>query len=333
MASTIPTEACEPTISKTLPRDGLAVTACEMGTKYFVIAKEVALYLFNFADNSLIMLQERGNITWSLALHEDKNLLVTGGTEGVVRIWNIQTMSVIRSLKGHTATVRSLLIVDDTTLISGSRDSTICLWDLDSDATDPKLVLKGHAKTVRCLKVHGGVLVSAGYDGESRVWDIYTGQCLRVLKGHTGTLFALCFDGSRIVTGSLDSTIRVWDSRSGACLGVLSGHSGAVTRLFLQGDTLISADNAGKVKVWSLSNASGRTIAEEKDGSVISLAADGENILVGNTNGSVSLVPHGSGTSRTLVAGADAVWSVGFTPSNRPLAVYLKGGDTQLAIF
>lgn len=123
--------------------------------------------------------------------------------------------SVIRSLKGHTATVRSLLIVDDTTLISGSRDSTICIWDMDSDATDPKLVLKGHAKTVRCLKVHGGVLVSAGYDGESRVWDIYTGQCLRVLKGHTGTLFALCFDGSRIVTGSLDSTIRVWDSRSG----------------------------------------------------------------------------------------------------------------------
>lgn len=85
--------------------------------------------------------------------------------------------------------------------------------------------------------------------------------------------------------------------------------------------------------MWSLSNASGRTIAEEKAGSVISLAADGENILVGNTNGSVSLVPHESGTSRTLVAGADAVWSVGFKPSNRPLAVYLKGGDTQLAIF
>ncbi|KAE8338538.1 hypothetical protein BDV24DRAFT_166219 [Aspergillus arachidicola] len=333
MASNIPTEACEPTISKSFPRDGLAVTACEMGTKYFVIAKEVALYRFNFADNFLITLQERGNITWSLALREDKNLLITGGTEGVVRIWNIQTKSVIRSLKGHTATVRSLLIVDDTTLISGSRDSAICIWNLDSDATDPKLTLKGHTETVRCLKAHGGVLVSGGNDGEARVWDIQTGQCLHVLKGHTGTLYGLCFDGSRIVTGSLDSTIRVWDPRSGACLDVLSGHSGAVTRLSLQGDTLISADNVGTVKVWSLSRASGRTIAEEKDGSVISLVADGENILVGNTNGSVSLVHHESGASRTLVTRADAVWNVGFTPFKRPLAVYFKGGDTQLAIF
>ncbi|KAE8324711.1 WD40-repeat-containing domain protein [Aspergillus sergii] len=330
MASNIPTE---PIISKTFPRDGLAVTACEKGTKYLVIAKEVALYVFNFTDNSLITLQERGNITWSLALREDKNLLVTGGTEGVVWIWNIQTKSVDRSLKGHTATVRSLLIVDDTTLISGSRDSTICIWNLDSDATVPKLILKGHTKTVRYLKVHGGVLISGGYDGEARVWDIQTGQCLHVLKGHTGTLYGLCFDGSRIVTGSLDSTIRVWDPRSGACLGILSGHSGAVTRLSLQGDTLISADNVGTVKVWSLSNASGRTITEEKDGSVISLAADGENILIGNTNGSVSLVHHESGASTTFVAGADAVWNVGFTPSNRPLAVYLKGGDTQLAVF
>lgn len=91
MVSNIPTEACEPSISKTFPRDGLAVTACEMGTKYFVIAKEAALYLFNFTDNSLTALQENGNITWSLALREDKDLLVTGGTEGEVRIWNIQT--------------------------------------------------------------------------------------------------------------------------------------------------------------------------------------------------------------------------------------------------
>ena len=98
-------------------------------------------------------------------------------------------------------------------------------------------------------------------------------------------------------------------------------------------DTLISADTVGTVKAWSLTSASGRTIAEEREGSVISLAADGENILVGNTNGSAYLVRRDSGTSKTLVAGADAVWNVGFTPFNRPLAVYFKGGDTQLDIF
>lgn len=118
-------------------------------------------------------------------------------------------------MKGHTGTVRSLQVVNDTTLISGSRDSTICIWGMDSDEVDPKLVLKGHTETVRCLKVHGGLLVSGGNDGEARVWDIHTGQCLHVLKGHTGTLYDISYDGSRIVTGSLDSTIRVWDPHSG----------------------------------------------------------------------------------------------------------------------
>ncbi|KAE8407185.1 WD40-repeat-containing domain protein [Aspergillus pseudonomiae] len=333
MASSITTKACEPIVSKTFPRDGLAVTACEMGSNYFVVAKEAALYVFDFADKSLTTLQEKGNVTWCLALREDKNRLVTGGAEGEVLIWNIRTKSVTRLLKGHTSTVRSLQIVNDTTLISGSRDSTICIWDMDSDEVDPKLVLKGHTETVRCLKVHGGVLVSGGNDGEARVWVIHTGQCLHVLKGHTGTLYDISFDGSRIVTGSLDSTIRVWDPQSGACLGVLSGHSGAVTRLCLQVDTLISADTVGTVKAWSLTTASGRTIAEEREGSVISLAADGENILVGNTNGSAYLVRRDSGPRKTLVAGADAVWNVGFTPFNRPLAIYFKGGDTQLDIF
>lgn len=120
---------------------------------------------------------------------------------------------------------------------------------------------------------------------------------------------------------------------SRACLGVLSGHSGVVTRLILRDDTLLSADSAGLVKVWSLDNAPGRTISEEKGGSVISLVADEENTLIGNTNGTVYLVNHVSGATKSLVTGADAVWNVGFTPSNRPLSVYLKGGDTQLNIF
>ncbi|KAE8380082.1 WD40-repeat-containing domain protein [Aspergillus bertholletiae] len=326
-------KAREPTISKTFPRDGLSVTAGEIGARYVVIAKEATLYVVNLVDNSLHTLQEKGSPIWSLALHEDKNLFVTGATGGELQIWSLETKSVIRSLKGHTATVRSLQIVDDTTLISGGRDSTICIWDLDSDINEPRLVLKGHTETVRCLKVHGGVLVSEGNDGDARVWDIRTGQCLHVLKGHTGVLYALCFDGDRIVTGSLDSTIRVWDPQSGACLEVLSGHNGLITRLSLQGDTLISADSVGTVKMWCLSKASGRTLAEERDASVTSLVADGERIFFGNTNGSAYLVHPESGASETIVAGADAVWKVGFTSSNRPYMVYLKAGDTHMDIF
>lgn len=353
MAST-PTQGREPTISKTFLHDNTSVTTCEMTSDYLVIAKEFALYAFSFADKSLATLQKQGNVIWSLAsTADDDSLLVTGGMKGELRLWDMRTKSVTRSLKGHTATVRSIQIVNDgTMLISGSRDETICIWDLssESDVINPRLVLTGHTKTIRCLRVQDGLIVSGSYDWDARVFDVITGECLHVLKGHAGPLYKVDFDGTRIVTGSLDKDIRVWDPRSGfvfpcclsqlrtndpsrACLAVLSGHAGLVGHLHLQGDILISADNHGTVKEWSLTEGSGRTVAESEEGNaIISLAIDGETILFGNQN-SVHLVHRESGVREVLMIGADIVWHVGFTPSNRPLAVYVKGEDTHLDIF
>lgn len=95
MASSIPAQGREPTISKTLPADNKSVTTCKTTSDHLVVAKEGALYTFNFADHSLNTLQERGNTIWSLASRDDddddENLLVTGGTEGELRLWDVKT--------------------------------------------------------------------------------------------------------------------------------------------------------------------------------------------------------------------------------------------------
>lgn len=133
----------------------------------------------------------------------------------VVVTVSITVRSIIRSLRGHTATIRSLQLLNKTTLISGSRDTTICIWDLSSEANEPKLTLRGHTATVRCLQAHDGILVSGSYDSDARVWDVRTGECLHVLKGHAGVLYDVCFYGQQVITGSLDTDIRVWDPCSG----------------------------------------------------------------------------------------------------------------------
>jgi WD40 repeat protein len=44
------------------------------------------------------------------------------------------------------------------------------------------------------------------------MWDIATGQNLRIFSGHTAAVTSVTFtrDGKRIVSGSLDKTIRTW---------------------------------------------------------------------------------------------------------------------------
>ncbi|KAL4351908.1 hypothetical protein GQ457_06G019930 [Hibiscus cannabinus] len=68
---------------------------------------------------------------YALAMNDSGSLLVSGGTEKVVRVWDPRTGSKNMKLKGHTDNIRALLL--DSTgryCLSGSSDSMIRLWDL-----------------------------------------------------------------------------------------------------------------------------------------------------------------------------------------------------------
>ncbi|KAK8477056.1 hypothetical protein V6N11_070884 [Hibiscus sabdariffa] len=68
---------------------------------------------------------------YALAMNDSGSLLVSGGTEKVVRVWDPRTGSKTMKLRGHTDNIRALLL--DSTgryCLSGSSDSMIRLWDL-----------------------------------------------------------------------------------------------------------------------------------------------------------------------------------------------------------
>jgi WD40 repeat protein len=72
------------------------------------------------------------------------------------------------AMEGHMSTVRCLKVLDGRPIaISGSRDTTIRIWDI---STGRQLrVLEGHENSVRCLEVSGNKLVSGSYDNTCRV--------------------------------------------------------------------------------------------------------------------------------------------------------------------
>lgn len=76
-------------------------------------------------------------------------------------------------------------------------------------------MLVGHLASVRCLEIHGDIVVSGSYDTTAKVWSISEGRCLRTLNGHFSQIYAIAFDGKRIATGSLDTSVRIWDPENG----------------------------------------------------------------------------------------------------------------------
>lgn len=143
-----------------------------------------------------------------------RTLVVSGGCDREVRVWDIVTGECVHSLRGHSSTIRCLKVLDGRPIaVSGSRDFSLRVWDIDRGRM--LRVLEGHEQSVRCIEIAGNQVVSGSYDYTCRLWDIDTGDCLQVFEGHYHQIYAVAFDGERVVSGSLDSTVRVWDAGSG----------------------------------------------------------------------------------------------------------------------
>ena len=73
--------------------------------------------------------------------------------------------------------------------MSGSRDATLRVWDIDTGAC--KHILMGHQAAVRCVQFDGKKVVSGAYDYTVRVWDPETETCLHTLQGHSNRVYSL----------------------------------------------------------------------------------------------------------------------------------------------
>lgn len=203
------------------------VTSLHLTKKYIVVALDNAkIHVFDVNGSHQKTLQGHVMGVWAMVPWGD--LLVSGGCDRDVRVWNLATGYAIGAtyvglanrisypnftLRGHTSTVRCLKMSDATTAISGSRDTTLRIWDLKKGIC--KHVLIGHQASVRCLEIHGDIVVSGSYDTTAKIWSISEGKCLRTLTGHFSQIYAIAFDGKKIATGSLDTSVRIWDPTDG----------------------------------------------------------------------------------------------------------------------
>ncbi|TAF04316.1 MAG: hypothetical protein EAZ78_09570, partial [Oscillatoriales cyanobacterium] len=94
----------------------------------------------------------------------------------------LENVSVVRTLTGQSYRVKSLAISPDgQTLVSGSFDKTIKIWQL---STGRELrTLTGHSSEVNSVAISpdGQTLVSGSYDSTIKIWQLSTGRELRTL--------------------------------------------------------------------------------------------------------------------------------------------------------
>ncbi len=172
----------------------------------------------------------------AVALAPDDRWAITGGVDGVVRLWSPTTTIPTlhwELLPGHKGAVSLLdVTADSSAAVSVAQDNDLWVWDLQAKVVSASSVrLPGHTGRILQLALYSppaGVpkgrhvptsAFTASADGTARSWDLEqrkAGAFSRIFSGHKGGVrsVAVSGDGQWAITGGADRTARVWDWQS-----------------------------------------------------------------------------------------------------------------------
>ncbi|KAF9919066.1 hypothetical protein BX616_002119 [Lobosporangium transversale] len=348
-------------ISNTTPETGV-VTSLQFDHHHIVVGCDNRrIQIFETTTGRLLRtLQGHMGGVWALEFVKgvgasDEKILVSGGCDREVRVWDMDTGKCRFVMSGHNGTIRCLKLhqlsisqstdqqsdTNDTNridskhlyrhiAITGSRDSTLRVWDIQTGQN--LFLLQGHTDSVRCIEVHGDILVSGSYDCTARVWSLKTGECLLHLQGHFQQIYSIAFNGEYIITGSLDSTCRLWSPITGQCLATLQGHTQLVGQLQLSGDSLMTGGGDGFMYLWNLRSMVCQYRVQAHDQSVTSLCFDSKRIVTGGNDGAVKLWDRQTGKFIRLLTKTDAaIWRVSIC-EERVVMCMQKNGRTAMEV-
>lgn len=164
------------------------------------------------------------------------------------------------TMPGHSEAIVSVSFSPDgKALASGSGDTTLRLWDLQTET--PQYTCTGHTSWVLCVEwsPDGKKVASSDKTGQLRIWDPDTGkQVGRTLTGHKKWITSLSWEPyhvnpecRRIASAGRDNDVRIWDTVLGRSLMTLGGHTGPVTCVKWGGAGLIYTSSHDRtVKMW-----------------------------------------------------------------------------------
>ena len=153
----------------------------------------------------------------AIALSIDSSLLVSGGLDSTIVMWNVQSGKVSKKLDFHHGVITTLNLNGGGNLLaSGSSDKTVVVYDVEGEKIIFKITDLPSDVTVVRFSPDGQILAVGSQDKTLRLYNAKSGQLIVSLEGHKSCVRDLCFsiDGTRLFSCGDDSKLLKWDIRN-----------------------------------------------------------------------------------------------------------------------
>lgn len=210
----------------------------------------------------------------TLLAHPYLPILISGsgyvGGDCAVRVWDVETRTLLRKLEGHRSTVWGLsLSPDGKRLASASFDGSVCIWDLETGERQLTLEYTDSYSMFNVIWNTSGTQVAVCSSNKVYIFDTTKKakeiqRPIRHWKASVGTLRTIASHptedliatacGSRVsnpsLSGGVSGTISIW-SWKGELIRKLEGHTQQVCAIVPNGVFLASVSNDKTVRIWS----------------------------------------------------------------------------------
>lgn len=189
---------------------GNSVLSSTTGRGTNVNNNSTSLHMSQMQGYSPIAAKGHKESVYALAMNDVGSLLVSGGTEKVVRVWDPRTGAKQMKLRGHSDNVRAL-ILDSTGrfCLSGSSDSMIRLWDLGQQRCVHSYAVHTDSVWALASTPNFSHVYSGGRDLSLYLTDLTTRESL-MLCTEKHPLLRLMLQDDWIWVATTDSSIHKW---------------------------------------------------------------------------------------------------------------------------
>uniref|UniRef100_K3WQG2 U3 small nucleolar RNA-associated protein 13 C-terminal domain-containing protein n=1 Tax=Globisporangium ultimum (strain ATCC 200006 / CBS 805.95 / DAOM BR144) TaxID=431595 RepID=K3WQG2_GLOUD len=217
------------------------------------------------------------------AVRPGHNQLVTAGRNLLLRLWDLDTFTCLRTIKAHDTPVLAMDFDPTGTLLAtGGSDRAVKVFDIEKGYCTHNF--RRHSGIVTLVKFHPDAkrlqLVSCSDDSTVRIWDLYSQKEFACIQDHMSPATCVTFstDGYTMLTAGRDRVVNFWDLRNNALrqtvviheaiegIQVLPSAFKSVSSKQQDDDAIyfVAAGERGLLQLWCATGSSCNTVFTQK---------------------------------------------------------------------
>jgi WD40 repeat protein len=273
---------------------------------------------------------------YSCAYTPDSSFVLSGGWDGVLRLWDAATCVPVTRLPASPKPLSCCATSPDgQQWLTGSMEGILGIWDGVSHQILQSFV--AHTRPISAISFSrdGQSLATASWDRQITLRKVGNEREGRNLSAHVDIVAGCRFtiDGKRLISWSYDGTIKIWDRQLLRDVATLTAHKDRVTALSLSPDGryALSGSRDATVRLWDLNDhVEVATVNLGAEVRACFCLLDGESVVVADAVGRLFLMSSPSFQVQAQIQTPFKVLCGDLAPSGMQLAL---GGEDGLVHF